>query len=67
MTGSTRGMSLMKTVSIEEAKADLERLLEEAAKGEPFIVSREGKTSLLVIVSEATEDDLQQQNVPDPA
>lgn len=42
-------MSLMKTVSIQEAREDLARLLEEAAKGEPFVVAQEGKPSLKVV------------------
>lgn len=45
-------MSLMKTVNIQEARKDLVRLLEEAAKGEPFVVSQEGKPSLKVVTVE---------------
>ncbi len=39
----------MKTVNIQEAQKDLARLLEEAAKGEPFVVEQEGKPSLKVV------------------
>lgn len=33
----------MKTVNIHEAKTQLSRLVEEAAKGEPFIIAKAGK------------------------
>lgn len=42
----------MKTVNIQEAREDLVRLLEEAAKGMPFVVAREGKPSLKVVTVE---------------
>jgi prevent-host-death family protein len=45
----------MKTVNIQEAQENLSRLLEEAAKGEPFIVAREGKPSLKVVRVEEVE------------
>lgn len=48
-------MSLMKTVNIQEAQENLSRLLEEAAKGEPFIVAQEGKPSLKVVRVEEVE------------
>jgi prevent-host-death family protein len=33
----------MKTVNIHEAKKRLSKLVEEAAKGEPFIIAKAGK------------------------
>lgn len=33
----------MKTVNIHEAKTQLSRLVEEASKGEPFIIAKAGK------------------------
>ncbi|HET9407742.1 MAG TPA: type II toxin-antitoxin system prevent-host-death family antitoxin [Candidatus Sulfotelmatobacter sp.] len=33
----------MKTVNIHEAKTQLSRLLEEASKGEPFVIAKAGK------------------------
>jgi prevent-host-death family protein len=33
----------MRTVNIHEAKTHLSRLVEQAAKGEPFIIARAGK------------------------
>jgi prevent-host-death family protein len=33
----------MKTVNIHEAKTHLSRLVDEAAKGEPFIIAKAGK------------------------
>ena len=33
----------MKTVNIHQAKTHLSRLVEEAAKGEPFIIAKAGK------------------------
>jgi len=45
----------MKTVNLQEAKEDLARLLEEAAKGEPFVVAQEGKPSLKVVSVEEVD------------
>lgn len=45
----------MKTVNIQEAQKDLARLLEEAAKGEPFVVARAGKPSLKVVTVEEVD------------
>ncbi|MEB2844808.1 type II toxin-antitoxin system prevent-host-death family antitoxin [Rhizobiales bacterium RZME27] len=45
----------MKTVNIQEAQKDLVRLLEKAAKGEPFVVAQEGKPSLKVVTVEEVE------------
>ena len=33
----------MRTVNIHEAKTNLSRLVEEAAKGEPFVIAKAGK------------------------
>ena len=33
----------MKTVNIHEAKTHLSKLIEEAAKGEPFVIAKAGK------------------------
>jgi prevent-host-death family protein len=33
----------MKTVNIHEAKTQLSRLVEEASKGEPFVIAKAGK------------------------
>lgn len=38
----------MKTVNIHEAKTHLSRLIEEAAKGEPFIIAKAGKPMVKV-------------------
>lgn len=38
----------MKTVNIHEAKTHLSRLVEEAAKGEPFIIAKAGKPMVKV-------------------
>ncbi|MGI2032783.1 type II toxin-antitoxin system Phd/YefM family antitoxin [Rhizobium panacihumi] len=53
----------MKTVNIQEAQKNLSRLLEEAAKGEPFVVTREGKPSLKVTVEVIDELLLQDNQV----
>lgn len=39
----------MHTVNIHEAKTHLSRLVEEAAKGEPFIIAKAGKAMVKVI------------------
>ena len=49
----------MLTVNIHEAKTHLSRLLEQAVKGEPFIIAKSGKP--LVKVVPITEDDLAMQ------
>ena len=38
----------MKTVNIHEAKTHLSRLIEAAAKGEPFVIARAGKPLVTV-------------------
>jgi prevent-host-death family protein len=43
----------MKTVNIHEAKTHLSRLVEAAAKGEPFIIAKAGKPLVKVTALEA--------------
>ena len=43
----------MKTVNIHEAKTHLSRLIEEARKGEPFIIAKSGKPVVKVIPIDA--------------
>lgn len=39
----------MRTINIHEAKTHLSRLVEEAAKGEPFVIAKSGKPLVKVI------------------
>ncbi|ACP22851.1 prevent-host-death protein (plasmid) [Sinorhizobium fredii NGR234] len=39
----------METVNIHEAKTHLSRLIEKAAKGEPFIIAKAGKPMVKVV------------------
>ena len=39
----------MKTISISEAKAHLSRLVDQAAKGEAFVISKAGKPLVKVV------------------
>jgi prevent-host-death family protein len=39
----------MKSVNIHEAKTHLSKLVEEAAKGEPFIIAKAGKPMVKVV------------------
>ncbi len=43
----------MRTVNMHEAKTHLSRLVEAAAKGEPFIIARAGKPVVKVVAVEA--------------
>ncbi|MBU4527476.1 MAG: type II toxin-antitoxin system prevent-host-death family antitoxin [Hoeflea sp.] len=43
----------MLTVNIHEAKTHLSRLIEKAAKGEPFIIAKAGKPLVKVIALDA--------------
>ena len=43
----------MKTVNIHEAKTHLSRLVDGAAKGEPFVIAKAGKPLVKVIALEA--------------
>ncbi len=45
----------MKTVNMHEAKTHLSRLVEGAAKGEPFVIARAGKPLVKVVMIEAEE------------
>lgn len=42
----------MKTVNIHEAKTHLSRLVEAAARGEPFIIAKSGKPLVKVVMIE---------------
>ena len=39
----------MKTINISQAKAHLSRLVDEASKGEPFVIAKAGKPMVKVI------------------
>lgn len=43
----------MRTVNIHEAKTHLSRLVDQAAKGEPFIIAKAGKPLVKVVPLEA--------------
>jgi prevent-host-death family protein len=43
----------MKKINIHEAKTHLSRLVEEAAKGEPFIIAKAGKPMVKVVPIDA--------------
>jgi prevent-host-death family protein len=45
----------METVNIHEAKTHLSRLVDKAAKGEPFIIAKAGKPLVKVVPLEAEE------------
>jgi prevent-host-death family protein len=45
----------MQTVNIHQAKKHLSRLIEQAAKGEPFIIAKAGKPLVKVIPLNAPE------------
>ncbi|MGJ0392432.1 MAG: type II toxin-antitoxin system Phd/YefM family antitoxin [Methylocystis sp.] len=45
----------MRTINIHEAKTQLSRLVEEAAKGEPFIIAKAGKPMVKVTALGAAE------------
>lgn len=53
------GLSLiggrMQTVNIHEAKSNLSRLVDQAAKGEPFIIAKAGKPLVKVMALGAPE------------
>ena len=46
----------METVNIQEAKTHLSRLIEKAAKGEPFIIADAGKPLVKVTAVEAAAE-----------
>ncbi|HXW13490.1 MAG TPA: type II toxin-antitoxin system prevent-host-death family antitoxin [Terriglobia bacterium] len=43
----------MRTVNIHEAKTNLSRLVDDAAKGEPFIIAKAGKPLVKVVALDA--------------
>ncbi|HWK43227.1 MAG TPA: type II toxin-antitoxin system prevent-host-death family antitoxin [Stellaceae bacterium] len=43
----------MRTVNIHEAKTHLSRLVEQAAKGEPFVIAKAGKPLVKVMALDA--------------
>jgi prevent-host-death family protein len=43
----------MRTVNIHEAKTHLSRLVEQAAKGEPFVIAKAGKPMVKVVPLDA--------------
>jgi prevent-host-death family protein len=45
----------MKSVNMHEAKTHLSRLVEQAAKGEPFIIAKAGKPLVKVVPLDAPE------------
>jgi prevent-host-death family protein len=45
----------MQTVNIHEAKTNLSRLVEEAAKGKPFIIAKAGRPMVKVLPLSAEE------------
>jgi prevent-host-death family protein len=45
----------MRTVNIHEAKTHLSRLVEQAAKGEPFVIAKAGKPLVKVTALETPE------------
>ncbi|GAB4529137.1 MAG: type II toxin-antitoxin system prevent-host-death family antitoxin [Amphiplicatus sp.] len=45
----------MRTVNIHEAKTHLSRLIDQAAKGEPFIIAKAGKPLVKVTALDAKE------------
>ena len=46
----------MRSVNIHEAKTHLSRLVEQAAKGEPFIIAKAGRPMVKVVAVEAAGD-----------
>jgi prevent-host-death family protein len=48
---------MMRTYNIHDAKTQLSRLVEQAAKGEPFVIAKAGKPMVKVIALQAPEPD----------
>ena len=46
----------MRKVNIHEAKTHLSRLVEEAAKGEPFVIAKAGKPMVMVVPLDAAAE-----------
>ena len=53
--GSSEAAAAMKTVTIREAKTHLSRLVEQAARGEPFIIAKAGRPLVKVMPLEAPQ------------
>jgi prevent-host-death family protein len=47
--------AVMQTVNIHEAKTHLSRLVDQAAKGEPFVIAKAGKPLVKVVALNAPE------------
>jgi prevent-host-death family protein len=45
----------MRTINIHEAKTQLSKLVEEAAKGEPFVIAKAGKPMVKVMALDVPE------------
>lgn len=45
----------MQTINIHEAKTHLSRLVDQAARGEPFVIAKAGKPLVKVVALEAPE------------
>ena len=45
----------MRTVNIHEAKTHLSKLIDDAVKGEPFIIAKAGKPLVRVVAIDAAE------------
>jgi prevent-host-death family protein len=45
----------MQTFNIHDAKTQLSRLVEQAAKGEPFVIAKAGKPMVKVVALDAPE------------
>jgi prevent-host-death family protein len=50
-------MPSMRTVNIHDAKTHLSRLVEQAAKGEPFVIAKAGKPLVKVVALDAPSAD----------
>ena len=48
-------MSAMQTINIHQAKTQLSRLVEQAARGEPFVIAKAGKPLVKVVPLDAPE------------
>ena len=48
----------MRTVNMTEARTHLSRLVEEAAKGEPFVIARAGKPLVKVVAVDSPEAEI---------
>ena len=62
----------METINIHEAKTQLSRLVEKAAKGEPFVIAKAGKPMVKVVPLDSPDAGQQKRlgflaGCPDPA